>query len=323
MDPRSWIIKHCAFPEQPEQPSEQPPNTIDINTNEEKPLPAIEQDRDMAIPAGTTLLHGSGEPFEDAELRTGGDGILWTTDDTHGSAMAQSYIPRAGSSTYVTPNNLTRPSSQENVRSLMNYIGMIWDYNDMEFDRTGQPNGWPMPKKPDGTPWDFKQITPETIDQLLKQKGFDLYQKGSSPGYNVYEIKHGPGINDIMTPGERLQGKLFILKVQQPLRIYDYASGSSGDLMSPDYHRYDVFRAAEKAGYDGVRINDYAQVHNHGNVGHQAIGLFAGALPKLKWESIPASHPKMDSIFDTTPEWQAYKSRQRQAWVRGNCKFAK
>lgn len=177
------------------------------------------------------------------------------------------------------------------------------------------------------TDWGFEELTPALVDQMLKQKGWKPKEENpNSPEYNRYEILHGKSVWDIMPPGETTQGRLFILKAQQPLRIYDYAGGREGDLTDVDYHKTEIFRQAEAEGYDGIRINDFAQLHDWGNVGHNAIGIFQHAIPKLKWETIPAKHPALNRLNDQTPEWQEYQKRQQgptQAWVRGNCKFAK
>lgn len=322
MDPRSWIIKNCAFPE-PEQP-QQPPNEIAIDPNEQRPLPQLEQGHDLMLPAGQVLFHGSLEEFDESQLGVGGyDGVLWTTDDKYGPAMAQSYIPRSGSSIFISPRSLVRPAQGEDLRNLQRYIGIIYDYENVEYDRLGQATSWSMPKKPDGTEWSFNELNSAVVDKLLKEKGWKPRNESKDPDYSTYEILHGKTIHDVMPPGQIAKGRLFILRAQQPLKVYDYAGNREGDLMDVDYHKTNVFKAAQEAGYDGIRINDFAQVHDHGNVGHHAIGIFQGSIAKLKWETIPATHPKMKDAYETsTPEWDEYQKRQQQAWVRSNCKFA-
>ena len=49
------------------------------------------------------------------------------------------------------------------------------------------------------------------------------------------------------------------------------------------------FQKVEKDGYDGIKINDYAQVESEGNFGHTSIGLF---------ESISTTRPVTDTGND-------------------------
>lgn len=335
-----WINRHCVFAtdnirgddthNQPTPVPPEPPNHIDIPPEGQRPKPKPLSSNSLTLAVGQVLFHGSIEEFEESQLGVGGyDEVLWTTDDKYGPAMAQSYIPRSGSSSHLSPKNVVHPSQDKAIQNLQRYLGIFYDYDTpgkVAFDRIGRANSWSMPKKTDGTLWGFEELTPAVVDQLMKEKGWKPVDDNErSPEYNRYEILHGPTINDIMPPGQTTQGRLFILRVQQPLRIYDYAGDREGDLTDVDYHKTDIFRQAEAEGYDGIRINDYAQLHDWGNVGHHAIGIFKASIPKLKWESIPAKHPTLNKLNDPTPEWQEYQKRQQgptQAWVRGNCKFA-
>jgi hypothetical protein len=81
-------------------------------------------------------------------------------------------------------------------------------------------------------------------------------------------------------------------------------------LTDPDYHKVNQFRKLEEEGYDGVKINDFAQVQDWGNIGHRSIGVFAKSIGKLQWEVITASHPVYDINKMTTPEYDAYLKRK-------------
>lgn len=338
----NWINSHCKFaqatppepePAQPQDPTRDPndPNVMKLPTKPERlPSSHLEDRPDLILPAGSVLFHGSIEEFEESQLGIGGyDKVLWTTDDKNGPGMAQSYIPMSGSSTLTSPRHLYLPTDSKSMQHLQRQLGIFYDYETpgaIEFDR-GRATSWRSPKKADGSTWGFEELTPAVVDQLLRQKGYKpKYNDGGDPAYNGYEIRHRNNMDEVMEPNEQAMGRLFILRAQQPLKIYDYAKGREGDLMEPDYHKLNMFRAAEAGGYDGIRINDFAQVENWGNVGHRAIGIFPKSISKLKWETIPAAHPKLDRLGDSTPEWQEYMKKQQpptaQAWVRAHCKFA-
>ena len=60
--------------------------------------------------------------------------------------------------------------------------------------------------------------------------------------------------------------------------------------MEPDYQKLDTFRRAAGRGYDGVVVDEIRQSETHGDVSHRSIGLFAGALGKIRYAAIPAKH---------------------------------
>jgi len=317
-----WFKKNCKFAQ-----TEQAVETIPETTQKTPPKPRFKLNpaKSFTLPVGTTLFHGSIEDFEESKLSTGSyDKILWTTDDKWGPAMAQSYIPQSHGTIYTSPGYIRQPSQDPTIQNIQKYLGIYYDYQTkgkVEFDNTGRPHSWAMPKKKDGSTWGFEELSSAKVDQLLKEKGWQPKNKDTDPEYAGYEILT-KGFEPL-PPGETTTGRLFILKSTQPLKIYDYAGGKEGDLMDVDYHKIDLFRLVEKAGYDGIKINDFAQLHEWGNVGHQAIGIFKKSIPKLKWETIPAKHPTMKTLQDTTPEWEEYKARQKQAsWIKSICKFS-
>lgn len=76
------------------------------------------------------------------------------------------------------------------------------------------------------------------------------------------------------------QGRLLILTPQRDLKIIDTTHGGTreGDLTDVDYHRHDWFEQAQERGYDGIKINDFAQSEDQGNFGHTSYGLFKDTL---------------------------------------------
>ncbi len=121
----------------------------------------------------------------------------------------------------------------------------------------------------------------------------------------------------IIPPGQTQEGRLFIIKTKEPLKILDMTRGGEieGDLMDMDYHKLKHFEAAEKRGFDGVKINDFAQVHQYGNYGHTSIGIVRRSIPKLEWKAIPAHHPDFAKVMEhpqnLTPEYEQYMKTQQ------------
>jgi hypothetical protein len=68
-------------------------------------------------------------------------------------------------------------------------------------------------------------------------------------------------------------------------------STGEGDLMDVQYHRHDMFQKAKQDGYDGIKIDDFAQLEEYGNFGHASIGLFYKDKIRIK-KIIDASHPE-------------------------------
>jgi len=97
---------------------------------------------------------------------------------------------------------------------------------------------------------------------------------------------------------------LFVLEVISPLRILDISEGE-GDLLNLQYHKLDSFQQAKQDGYDGVKIDDFAQSETFGNYGHSSIGLFNKDKIKIK-KVIDASHP--DEGESREMHSNAYKS---------------
>lgn len=109
----------------------------------------------------------------------------------------------------------------------------------------------------------------------------------------------------IMPNDWRLPGRLFIIRQPDDIRNQSIATGES-DLTEIQYHQYDHFKRCQIEGYDCVDIDDFAQVDDWGNVGHQTRGFFPKSIEKLDWFHIDAIHPTIDGKtmdrWSTTPE---------------------
>jgi hypothetical protein len=265
----------------------------------------LEQE-ETTIPPGTILFHGSIEEFQASQLKPGGDKVLWFADNP---AIAQGYIPRAGSMTIVSPSHLARPTQDKLIQNLQKYIGIEYDYDDVEWGPEGRARSFRSPKG-----WDHPP-TEEEVAGRMEKAGWKNRSASSLPIFRSYEILIKDVLKDEFYPPEETgSGRLFIVKVKQPLKIYDITEGREGDLMSPDYHRYRMFARAEEKGYDGVKIHDFAQIHNWGNIGHVSIGVFKNALDKLTWTTVSAKHVDWDKARWKklmTPEYEEYLQRRK------------
>ncbi len=269
---------------------------------------------DLVIPRGTRLFHGTLESFDPADLTVGGyDNVLWTADN---ACIAQSYIPCSGGSSLVAIEYLDRPSQDRSTQAIQARIGLDFGYGTPrgpEFDKSGRAVSWRIP-----APWleencnDFWRRK-----AALKQKVIEAGWLPRSENSDVFEFKFHRG--QLLEPGQCAEGRLFIITVEQDLKIYDMTSGESreGDLTDVDYHKLGSFRAAEKSGYDGVKINDYCQSELWGNFGHRSVGIFKGSIGKLSWDVIPAKNFDWEDL-DTvrrglTPEYEAWLVEQAMA----------
>lgn len=237
----------------------------------------------VTIPVGTTLFHGSLEPFDGPPL-PGGDGVLWFADSPK---IAQIYLRRAGGRQIFSASALLRPTTSEELRTLQQRIGIDYDLGSVEWDRTGRASSFRLPEG-----WDR---LPEEADvhERMAAAGWPR------DGWN-YRISFHDGRP--LLPGEAGTGRLFVARTLAPLRCWMKALGES-DLLNTQYNDLRGFAAAEAAGLDGVVIDDFAQSEEWGNFGHQSLGVFGSAMSKLAIESVPARYREWAYEPAGTPEW--------------------
>lgn len=261
---------------------------------------------DLVIPRGARLYHGTLEDFPEKELTVGGyDSVLWTTES---APIAQSYIPCGGLGVIVSADYLDRPSQDKHVQAIQAMIGLDFGYGTSRapsFDAGGRPTSWVHP-----APWLERNDywgNRKRISERIQAAGWEPVRS------DTFEFTFSD--DRLMKPGECPEGRLFVITVEQDLRVFDMTDGGEreGDLMDVDYHKLDVFREAERRGYDGVKINDFAQSKLWGNFGHTSIGVFRNSIRKLSWVAIPARN------FD----WPDYETLKRgmtpelEAWLAG------
>lgn len=248
----------------------------------------------------SSLFHGTGESIE-GDLRGGGfDGVFWTAPEP---TTAQMYIMGAGRMLMHKPDNYelenTIRPEQGFTNALLAQMGKKYTvYKEdhtgraMEFKFEGEYEEWPRKKD---------------MVAFLETLGYK-YDNGKT----YYEIFVEGRDHHILPASYVPQGELYILLGQDDLNIYDYTR-SSGDLMDPDYLRVSLFNKIRDAGYDGIRINDYAQSKNWGNIGHVSVGLFPSGLAKVRKEKMQAKKfDYKDSLWGSqnTDEFSAWHRQQ-------------
>jgi hypothetical protein len=251
----------------------------------------------ITIPKGVLLFHGTAEGFSEEELRPGRyDQVLWTARTPD---IAQNYIPESGTSIYIGVHALGHPSQDKTVQLIQKRLGIEWDLSKVEFDYRGVAVSFPKPIGMDT--W----LESEDVQKRMEQLGFE-----EGDYHTTYEVKIDSG--KMLLPNEKMMGRLFILEVKEPLKIFDMTLGGEveSDIGNVQYHSTDIFEKAKNKGFDGVKINDFAQSKIWGNLGHLSIGLFESVTSKLNIKFIPASNYDWETDEDfeatTTPEYEAY-----------------
>lgn len=158
----------------------------------------------------------------------------------------------------------------------------------------------------------------EYVNKKLVELGYKPYAEDNFNSNHNWKLKiSGLGKNSKILPAEhRAEGRLLIVIPKEDLKIFDYTLGGSteGDLTDLDYHKISLFDKVRESGYDGIKINDFAQIESEGNFGHYSIGLFKNALRKVSIQEIPATHPKdfgerhYKANDYKTPEYRQWKN---------------
>jgi hypothetical protein len=134
-------------------------------------------------------------------------------------------------------------------------------------------------------------------NQYINEKMIEMGHRPSEKFHNDnyrWEIKIGrdsEGRSTILPPDFKEKGRLFVISPKREMKIYDISTGES-DLTDLQYHKLDLFKELEKKGYDGVKIDDFAQHDKYGNVGHSSIGFFKSSIKDLDMNVIDnVTHP--------------------------------
>ena len=148
---------------------------------------------------------------------------------------------------------------------------------------------------------DSQIIKNNYVTNKLKELGYTPENKGYKEDYS-WRLKMDEG--RILPADYRLKGKLFIVKLKRKMKFYDMAMDTEPDLTERQYHELGTFEWVMNKGFDGVKINDFAQTEKYGNMGHTSYGFFKNSMKDLDITSInDITHP----AEMTEPHSQEYK----------------
>lgn len=309
-------------------------------------------DNEVIAKSGSILFHGSGEKFDKRKLKVGGyDKVFWTTDSP---LIAQTYIPTSGTSVKISTKSLTKPSNNDIITTLQEMLNIAyrdiqykhnmpssWIKSEIErriydkysntdkmYDITRkiielkEKEGYDNYKKLKELEKKYSELLKDNkaeemflryINKSLEKIGISPIEKESEYNF-IYEIKQSRG--KILKTNENLIGTLFILETKRDFKFYDNTMGGNieGDLTNLDYHKIGLFRKLESMGYDGIKINDFAQSVDQGNIGHLSYGFFNSSIKDLKINHVDAIHREIDGNlrkygWDKTPEYENFLNK--------------
>ena len=242
---------------------------------------------DAEAAVGDFLFHGTIEEFGDALRPSPYDGCLWLAETP---TIAQTYIPASLGALLlsVEPYELERlvrpefngmPARPSGLYAFALQMGFP-PANEISCDFLGQARSFVSPV---GYP------RYATIVEKLTAMGYPPDIRGGFTAWVKYE-RGEDGVEAFRPAGYQREGRLFVVDCVAELRLADLADDRERNRMEPDYQKLDTFRRAEGRGYDGVVVDEIRQSETRGAVGHRSIGLFAGALGKIRYAAIPAKH---------------------------------
>ena len=220
------------------------------------------------------LFHGTREPFNGPWRGGGYDSVAWSAENpavaqTYISNYSQVMIPKPYESSLkdsIVPQNHDKFTNQ--LLKQLGFKPIIHEQKD-GFTTSFSYEGGVFAKKKD-------------MVEFLESMGYPY--KSDSPFYKILVDEE----DNVLPASSIAQGEMLIIMGKENLKLYDMYDSNSENLMEPDYHKVGLFKKLEKLGYDGVRINDFAQSENWGNIGHSSVGLFPSGLNKIRYERIKA-----------------------------------
>jgi hypothetical protein len=234
---------------------------------------------EVILKKGTILFHGTAESIVGNLTPSMYDDVLWTAKS---SKIAQSYLPKDFNLDVVEVKNLIKPQRKGTLGLLIQKdLGI--NFGEVEWINNFIPKSWDVPKM-FGNKSEEKRI--EMLSKLIEKK----YKVKVVDGECQLRWNH----KEILPIDSKLYGKLYVLTTKEDLRLYDISLGES-DLTDVQYHDIPTFRKAEELGYDGMIIDDFAQMKGGGNVEHTSYGFFKSALSKFDYEVIEdVLHPEYE-----------------------------
>jgi hypothetical protein len=249
-----------------------------------------------------TYFHGTGEEFEEPLKGGSYDGLIWTANNP---AVAQNYIPASGARSGFS---LDRWSEDHEPYERFRYPRST-DITLLKQMGYGYPIDHELYPNGELKSYRFKdrKATHGEIREYLRSLGYD-------PEEDFWLNTSYTDDGEVVRPKDyKMPGRLFVGHPRKPLNIFDTTEHLESDMQNPAYHMHGVFRAVKDRGYHGIKIHDFAQSKNWGNVNHESVGIFPEYADHLDWDVIPAVNfdwgDNIVGVF-STPEWDAYHKQQ-------------
>jgi hypothetical protein len=233
------------------------------------------------------------------------ENILWTalTPD-----VAQNYIPEAGIKAHISFDMAFETSLNEAFRpdkgfnqALYEMLGYDLGSMQIKYDQRGRATSFASVDK-NGK----QRLTKREAAHALTEIGYPYSRETPAHWIKTTYIDRK---ETILPADHKNIGTLVLIHPRANLNIYDITD-LGGDLTNPQYHKRDLFFNLQESGYDGVKINDYAQSQINGNFGHVSVGLFPSGIQQCSCVTIPATNFDWDSWESvqakTTPEFTAW-----------------
>ena len=170
---------------------------------------------------------------------------------------------------------------------------------------------------------DIEKAKNEYVNKKLSELGYEPESEDTFRSNHRWKLKTSFK-EGILPAKHRSKGRLYILTANERIIIYDLAGDRDGDLTNLEYHKHDIFKMAKKKGYDGVRINDFAQIESEGNFGHISFGLFPDTIDKFNLVVIDdVTHPDEDEInrMYRTGDWTTKEYREKFGKIKNQGKL--
>jgi hypothetical protein len=285
--------------------------------------------KEVIVPKGTILYHGTVESFDNRKIEVGGyDKIFWTTENI---MIARSYIPSKSSYSTISLERLARTTDKE-LDDIRKSIGLSDKVINTAWkkDQETHQNYLYWKNELDKCK-DFYQKNKDNEEFIYSDKWDDFYKKWSEAEDNykkslqvkspqdriksfiVYKMKSfGYDLvrgnfekitfddrGNLLPASHKSMGSVLKIICNRDFNFYNEAFQKEGDLMDLDYKKIDLFRNIEdkkdlygKFLYDGIIINDFAQTDYYGDFGHVSIGFFKRSLKDLSIKKIrDQTHP--------------------------------
>lgn len=211
-------------------------------------------------------FHASGTSWKDVLPRPGRyDQCFWTAEN---ALIAQTYISEWPCTAHIKFHESDfgkRVTPRDHlIWDLAKQLGA--DAQILAADPCDRPTSWR---------YDGNEVTYQHVIDWLATLGYEYNESIPNRSYTVK--LDSANQYHILPAKARPQGRLVIIDPLPGMNIKDFAL-DEGDLTDLQYHKVDEIEQAFLSDADCVRINDFCQSSEFGNVGHISYGYSAKAI---------------------------------------------